>query len=156
MSATRRAFYFCSTCNSPMIKKPASGLCRPCCSKAHSQKLLRSMTRSCSIAGCESNIRDDNKTGLCRMHVKMRCHNRDHASVHDEHEAESWRPDPTFPERVCQNCGKTFTPASRFNKYFCSPVCRDRANAQLGYAYRMDQACGTTPKRRIEVRGGGV
>jgi hypothetical protein len=76
-------------------------------------------------------------------------------SPQEEAERAAWMPDPAQPERVCQRCRRMFTPAGPFNRYFCSPVCQDRANADLGYAYAVEQGVGS-PHRRIVVVGGGA
>jgi hypothetical protein len=96
------------------------------------------MTRTCTVPGCLTPIACYNKSGACYFHRRKL--ERQIRSPFAALEHEHWTPDPTQPERVCQwrKCQRTFTPASPFNKYFCSPHCQDLANADLGFAYRMD------------------
>jgi hypothetical protein len=107
--------------------------------RAVTARMMAESTRTCSVAGCGAKIRDHNMTGLCQHHGKMRCHRGMTKSPQAENAVDAWTPDPTQPERRCQRCKRTFTPAGRFNRYFCSPACQDAANRELGYAYRAEQ-----------------
>ena len=146
MSKTRRTFYYCTVCHAPLFKNPKSGMCRPCRMRARANREMAEATRTCAFAGCEKKIVARNQSGYCGPHaakVAMRY-------VPFDAEVESWTPDPAQPERECRRCGKVFTPAGPYNKYFCSPQCQTAANRYLGYAYRMEQGI-VIPHRRIMV-----